>query len=327
VLEKDALIKLVRSLLALTFTALIVITPLRGPVAAADDVESYTYRLTQSTAAYQFWTTLPSEHVFKESPVPTSTGSEVKVYAAQNEFEPFQIVVRPTSSGNVTVNVGNFGSGITAELYQVKYINLTQATDYLGRTGLNPDPLWPLSNGASVAVTANENTAFWISVYVSTSVASGDYTTNVQIGGVNIPVRLHVFNFAIPAELHIQSQMNYSDQTILTRYGVIGTGANYWTYVDKIKQYMIDHRLIPRSVLWSGGLTTGGAAPYIDYNCNGTFTDNDGIWGFEKPAERYLQGTGLMNGTFGTPFIWRHRLFIVSGGDFPRQRFIGRSTA
>lgn len=268
----------------------------------ADDSEAYTYRLTQSTAAYQFWTTLPSEHVFKDSPVPAAAGSEVKVYAAKNEFEPFQIVVRPASSGNVTVNLGSFGAGITAELYQVKYVNLTQATDYLGRTGPHPDPLWPLSNGTSVAVTANENTAFWFSAHVSTSVAAGDYTATVQIGGVNIPVRLHVFNFAIPDELHVQSQMNYSDQEILTRYGVSGTGANYWTYVDKIKQYLIDHRLTSRAVLWSSGLTTNGATPYIDYNCNGTFTDNDGIWGFEKPAERYLQGTGLMNGTFTTPF-------------------------
>jgi hypothetical protein len=285
--------------------AVIVVTVPIGPLgsrsAAAADTETYTFRLTSSTGAYQFWTTLPSEHVFKDSPVPTSTGSEVKVYAAQNEFEPFQIVVKPTASGNVTINVGNFGAGITTELYQVKYVNLTQATDYLGRTGLNPDPLWPLNNGASVAVTANENTAFWISVRVPAGVTPGDYTTNVQIGGINIPVRLHVFNFAIPAELHVQSQMNYSDQTILTRYGAT-SGANYWTYVDKIKQYLINHRLISRAVLWSGGLTGNGAAPYIDYNCNGAFADNDGIWGFEDPAERYLDGSGLLNGTFAAPF-------------------------
>jgi hypothetical protein len=294
--------KLVRSGLAFILAAAILLSALDKQIAAAADTETYTFRLAQSTAAYQFWTTLPSEHVFKDSSVPTAAGSEVKIYAAKNEFEPFQIVVKPTSSGSVTVNVGSFGSGISAELYQVKYVNLTQATDYAGRTGLNPDPLWPLSNGASVAVTANENTAFWISVHVSSSTTPGDYTTNVQIGGVNIPVSLHVFNFAIPTELHVQSQMNYSDQEILTRYGVAGTGVNYWTYVDKIKQYLIDHRLISRSVLWSGGLTGSGAAPYIDYDCNGTFTDTDGIWGFEKPAERYLQGTGLMNGTFAAPF-------------------------
>ena len=48
---------------------------------------------------------------------------------------------------------------------------------------------------------------------------------------------------------------------------------------------------------------TSGTAPYIDYDCStGGFTDNDGIWGFEAPAARYLQGTGLMNGTFSQPF-------------------------
>ena len=75
------------------------------PVAAAGDIELYTYLLTQSTAAYQFWTTPPSERVFKDSPVPAATGAEVKVYAARNEFEPFQVVVRPAASGNAAVSL------------------------------------------------------------------------------------------------------------------------------------------------------------------------------------------------------------------------------
>ncbi|PKO17731.1 MAG: hypothetical protein CVU39_04415 [Chloroflexi bacterium HGW-Chloroflexi-10] len=281
------------------------VQPSRSVSAAFDaqlDHESYTYRLTQSTGVYQLWTTLPSEKIFKDTALPADAGAEVKVFAAKNEFEPFVVAVKPTTSGNVTVSIGSFGSGITAEIYQVKYVNITTTTDYSGRSGYNPDPLWPLSSGAAVNVAANENTAFWFSLHVAESVAAGDYTANVSIGGVSIPVRLHVFNFAIPQELHVASQMNFSQQAILSKYGVSGTGADYWTYVDKIKQYMIDHRLTPSSVLWSGGLTTNGASPYIDYNCNGTFTDNDGIWGFEDPAERYIAGSGLMNGTFSTAF-------------------------
>jgi hypothetical protein len=272
---------------------------------SADDMEAYTYKLTQSTAAYQFWTTPPSERVFKDAAVPAATGAEVKVYAAQNEFEPFQVVVRPASSGNVTVSIDAFGGGITAEIYQVKYVNITQVSDSLGRTGPYPDPLWPLANGATVAVTANENTAFWFSLSVPPGTTSGDYTTNVHIASISLPVRLHVFNFAIPDQLHVASQMNFSYETILDKYGVSGTGAAYWMYVDKIKQYFIDHRLTPSSVLWSGGLTAGGtfAQPYIGYNC-GThaFTDSYGIWGFEDPAARYLAGSGLMEGTYTTPF-------------------------
>ncbi len=278
----------------------------RSAVSAADgDTEPYTFRMTQSTSAYVFWTTPPSERVFKDSAVPTAAGGEVKVYAAKNEFEPFQVVVRPASSGNVTVSVGNFGAGISTEIYQVKYVNIVETSDSLGRTGPYPDPLWPIANNASAPVTAGQNTAFWFSISVSASAAAGDYTTNVIIGGVAIPVRLHVFNFAIPDELHVASQMNFNHQAVLNAYSVPGTGSEYWMYVDKMKQFFIDHRLTPSSVLWSGGLTSGGsfARPYIAYDCGThSFSDHDGIWGFEDPAERYLGGTGLMAGQFSTLF-------------------------
>ncbi len=133
---------------------------------AAGDTEAYTYKLTQSTPAYQFWTVPPSERVFKDSPVPLATGSEVKVYAARDEFEPFQVVVKPAVSGNAAVSIDAFGAGIQAEIYQVKYVPITQTSDSLGRTGSYPDPLWPLENGAAVALTAGENTAFWFSIFV-----------------------------------------------------------------------------------------------------------------------------------------------------------------
>ncbi len=254
----------------------------------AQDLETYSHKLSQSTSAYQFWTAPPSERIFKDSAVPTEIGSEVKLYAAKNESEPFQIIVKPASSGSVTINVEDFGSGITTELYQVKYVNITQATDSLGKTGYYPDPLWPLEKGASVSLSANQNTAFWFDIYVPKTTPSGNYTKNVQIGGVNIPVKLHVFNFAIPDELHVKSQMNFGYQTLLTKYGVSGTGDNYWFYVNKIKQFFMDHRLTPSAPLWSGGLTSNGGGPYIDYDCsNGTLTDTDGVWGFEDPAAVY----------------------------------------
>lgn len=264
--------------------------------------ENATFRLTQSTAAYELWTCPPADRVFKDAPVPSAAGSEVKLYAARNEFEPFVVVVRPASSGNVAVTGPSFGGGIGAEIFQVRYVNVTTATDYLGRTGDYPDPLWPVSSGGTVAVTAGQNTAFWFSVYVPATTAPGDYTASVTLGGVSVPVRLHVFSFTLPETPSVESQMNFSHEIVLTRYGVPGYAAEYWFYVDRMKQFLIDHRLTPTSVLWSGGLTTNGAAPYIDYDCSGTFTDNDGIWGFEDPAGRYLDGAGLMNGTFTQPF-------------------------
>lgn len=271
-----------------------------GPALALP--ESYTHRLSQSTATHLVWTAPPSERIFKDTAPPPSTAAAIKVYAAKNEFEPFQLVIKPAASATATVSIDAFGAGITAELLQVKYVNITTATDYLGRTGDNPDPLWPLANGAQVNLAANQNTAFWFTVHVPKSTATGDYASTIHVGPIAIPVILHVFNFAIPEELHVQSQMNFSFQTILSKYGVTGTGPEYWEYIEMIKQLFIDHRLTPSSVLWSGGLTGNGGTPYIDYDCSGTFTDNDGIWGFEAPAARYLAGTGLMNGTYAQPF-------------------------
>ncbi|MBL8096006.1 MAG: DUF4091 domain-containing protein [Anaerolineales bacterium] len=281
------------------------LTTLDPALASTADTEPTTYRLTQSTASLHVWTTPPSERVFKDAPVPTATDSEVRVYAARNEFEPFQVVVKPTTSQNVTVSIDAIGAGITAEVYQVQYVTITQVSDSLGRLGPYPDPLWPLANGATVALTAGENTAFWFSVSVPTGAPAGDYITQVHIGAVSIPVRLHVFNFTIPAQLHVASQMNFSYQSILSKYGVTGTGAAYWSYVDAIKQYFIDHRLTPTSVLWPGGLTGGGtfASPFIDYDCGAhTLSDPYGIWGFEDLADRYLAGSGLLGGQFTTAF-------------------------
>ena len=276
--------------------SLITLTNFLGVFPAwAEPLENFTFKLLQSTQTYQFWTTPPAERVFKDDAVPLETGSQIKVYAAKNEFEPFQVVVRPAASGTITVSISDFAAGITAEVYQVKYVPITTVTDYSGRVGDNPDPLWPLPNGTTVSVVANQNTAFWFNLAVPKTTPAGDYSVDVTIGDVSIPVTLHVFDFTIPEELHVKSQMNFSDPTILTKYGVSGVDSNYWFYLNKIKQFFIDHRLTPKSPLWSGGLTFNGGAPYIDYDCSETLTDNEGIWGFEAPAERYLRGSGLMN--------------------------------
>lgn len=284
--------------------------PLGGEPSSAiaspgEDLETYTYTLEQSTASYQFWTAPPSQRIFKDAGLPLATGTEIRLYAARNEFEPFQVVVKPLSSGGVAVNLSPFGSGIAAEIYQVKYVDIAQPSDSLGRSGPYPDPLWPLSNPANVTLAAGENTAFWVNVFVPPGTPSGDYLANVTVAGLSIPVRLHVFDFTIPATLHVASQMNFSYENFLESYSVPGTGAEYWTYVENIKQYFIDHRLTPSGILWPGGLTAGGtfANPFIDYNCaTHTFSDNDGIWGFEELAERYLAGSGLLGGQFTQPF-------------------------
>ena len=284
-----------------TFIAFLITIICFGQTGRSQNLENYTHKLNCSTTTTTVWTGPASIKILKSTAAPSISENAVKVYAAKNEFEPFLVVVKPTTAQNLKISMAAFTSGIDCEIFQVRHIQLNQATDALGQTGSYPDPLYPIANNATISLNANENTVFWVNVKVGKNVASKTYTANFGVGSIQVPIDLHVFNFAISDELHVQSQMNFSYQSMLDKYGVTGTSANYWTYVEKIKQWFIDHRLTPSSVLWSGGLTSGGE-PYISYDGAGTLSDKDGIWGFEEPAARYLKGTGLMKGTYTSTF-------------------------
>lgn len=249
------------------------------------------YRLAESAGNLTLWTDWPSERIFKDSPVPSDTCSGIQLYMAKNEFEPFQLIVNPKAAAGISVEVLNSNVGIDVELHKVMYINLEKSTDNLGRAGLYPDPLYPMNTGETLSLSAGVNQPIWFTLHTKETVKAGDYSLTVSVGGVKIPVQVHVFDFAIPKELHVDSQINVSMNSVLEKYGVTGTTENYWRYVDGFKQFFMDHRLTPRSVLWSGGLTGSGGSPYIDYNSStGIFKDPHGIWGFEYPASRYLAG-------------------------------------
>jgi hypothetical protein len=267
-------------------------------ISVNSQIENYTSRLSQSTASCVLWTTPPSVRIFKDAPVPSSTSAGILVYCAKNETEPCVLVAKPSQSSTMSITCSNFGDGISVELFQVKYVTITIPSDNLGRSGPYPDPVTPIKNGELVTLAANENTSFWISFFVAPGVASGDYTGSVQLGTILVPIKLHVFNFSIPLDLHIHSQMNFSYEAILNKYGVSGYSTDYWNYIDKINTFFIRHRLTPRNPCWPGGLTSNGGACFIDYDCtNGTITDNDGIWGFEQPSDKYIKGTGFNNGS------------------------------
>lgn len=297
------------------------------PNALANDAEILTYRLVQSTTGHVVWTTPPSERVFQDQAVPEATGSGISLYAARNEFEPVQVVVRPVQDGAVTVSLGDFGAGITAELFQVESVTIDQPSDNLGREGPYPDPLWPLANGATVNLQAGVNTAFWVSVFVPKTAPAGRHATTLQIGATAVPVTLHVFNFALPDQPTVKSQMNFSHETVLRHYGVSGTGDEYWRYVLAMKQFFLDHRLTPKAPLWSGGLTSNGGAPYIDYDCAGTLSDPHGIWGFEAPARAFLDGETLRDGAGFPSFMAATFRNNDASQDQRPDRFCGQTRA
>lgn len=278
-------------------TSLVSLTLLWIASAIFPNTVVHTYKLRQSTSANTLWTTTPSVRIFKDTQVPQKVDSSLFLYCAKNETEPLVVVIKPSQNKSVTVSMDSFSSGIGIELYQVKYVTIKTPSDNLGKAGDYPDPLQPIADNSGVAVTANENCALWISVYVPSDAREGDYTSSITIDGITVPLRLHVFNVTIPPELHIASQMNFSYEAILTKYGVAGTGAEYWKYVDMINTFFIRHRLTPRNPLWPGALAGSGGECFIDYDCNGILSDPHGVWGFEQPSEKYIRGAGFNSGS------------------------------
>lgn len=180
--------------------------------------------LLPSPSGAKLWTAPPVEKVLREAAPPTSPGDSITLYAAKNEYEPFQIIVRPDASGTASLRLGDFtGPGTIGqanlELRRVGYVRVTTPSDASALTspsGYIPDPLEVVAFGAADSVTAMQNQPYWITVYVPPSAAAGDYTAmlTVTVGGgtQSIPVKLHVYDFALPARIGFDGNWNASFQ-------------------------------------------------------------------------------------------------------------------
>ena len=251
----------------------------------------------------QVWTAPTVEKVLRTM-VPPVTSAPLRVAAARGEFEPFQLVVRSTSSQDLAVSVSDFigpGGAIPAPtIHQVKYVNITTAGDHFDRFGPWPDPLWPLDDGDTISFTANQNQPLWFTVQAPWDAAPGIYQATVTVGSASIPVELEVWNFSLPREIHLDSEWGFSWSSIVEDiYQGYGDWDCYWEMVDAFKQDFINHRLIPKGVAWPAGLNYPGG---VEYDCDGGLEpDAWGDWDFATIGGKYLHGQDGFNAGIGFP--------------------------
>lgn len=155
------------------------------------------------------WTSTPLVKIMRDTLVPKSKAKAVRVYAARNEFEPFQIVLTPKMRlGNVKI-VPHTLSGpkkmtipawnITVK--NVEYVNCAEATSKDVKPGLYPDPL---PDHTPFAAAAGQNSPVWVTVYVSPKTPAGEYKGSVDViadgmGKVSVPISLRVWDFTLPS--------------------------------------------------------------------------------------------------------------------------------
>jgi len=195
-------------------------------------------------------------------------------------------------------------NGLASEFFIVDYVNITQVTDdgIGAKIGWTPDVIFP-ANYSSFSLVENQNFPLWILFNASSNASNFTYNFTLKVGSIALPLKVKVFNFKVPEDLHFYSQMNVDFGGVLAKYGASQVSDPYWQVLEKFKVWLIQHRVTPNGPLWSGGLTSGGC-PYVPYNCTTkTWKDTYGIWGFEANAIKYVQGKGFNNGHGWPHFI------------------------
>jgi hypothetical protein len=261
-----------------------------GPCTDCTPVGPMTFALPSPKGA-TLWTTTTMDKVLREAAPPAGTGASIDVLAAKNEYEPFQLVVHADAAATVTLAMTPFtGPGSIGELEvrRVGYVNVAAPSDSSSiKSNLIPDPLYPTTFGASETAPAGQNQPFWITVHVPKGAAAGDYTSTltVTVGGEkqDVPVKLHVFDFAIPDAIGFDGNWNSS-------FEALGGSASL-DKVQELKDWFFAHRLVPSSVAWPAGLNYNGG---ITYDCaSGQFTEKaSDPYEFTNLGPKYVDGKG-----------------------------------
>src|SRR5438093_943306 len=213
--------------------------------------------------ALVWWTTHSLEKIRPYDRVPEHAPQSVKIQAARNEFEPFQVVLRAESPAIDAVDIevtdlrgksGVIPSAKYISAYLVRYLNLKTPSSVTGGTGEWPDPLVPRvdryanerRNAFPFKLTAGRNQPIWIDVYVPPSTPAGLYSghVNIMMAGkprVSIPLDLEVWNFQLP-----------STSSLVTTFGFSGNSAvraHYDSYTGS-KDIEDLTRVYHRAALW-----------------------------------------------------------------------------
>jgi len=192
--------------------------------------------------------------ISRNRPLPEKVCSTISISAAKNEYEPFQLVLRPEKDlETVTVQISNLerkeGGKISKEnitIDLVGYVDVQIPTDEMGIPGPWPDPL-PHYKGA-FSVRADRNQPIWFTVYVPPDAIAGDYTGVATLNAdreiARVPVNLHVWNFTLPEETHLRSGFGFNPENV-RRYHNLKSSRELREVCRLYYQNFAAHRVCP----------------------------------------------------------------------------------
>ncbi len=217
-----------------------------APVAVrSESATRKVYRTPDTSEPRHDW--LTDEHVHR-----------VRIAAAGNEYESFQLVLIPLTGHQVdhtTVTAGSWtGPGPLPPLRinPVGYVEAKPLGYSVGRSGWTPDPLMP---DGPVTLPADEFQPIWCTVFVPKHTPAGVYRTHVavtlpaadhsdQSTTLSVPVELEVWDFTLPDQTHLRTSFWFNRGYLKLFYGVKDEDLDWET----VKQWLgmhLDHRVTP----------------------------------------------------------------------------------
>ena len=214
----------------------------------------YGYPVTTSPDATLWWAE-GTYKVMQDMPVPGGKPCGVSVYSARNEWESFQVVLRPERElPHVTLTVSDFtgkkgtlpASAFTVR--KVEYVNVKYPTDGYGKAGLWPDPLPAYRMPENLA--PGRNHPFWITVKVPKETPAGVYKGSVRLASSDgwsgeVPVSLEVWGFTLPDTPTMRSGFGLGRIAAVAKYNNLTTEEQRRQLFDLYMKAFSDHRMSP----------------------------------------------------------------------------------
>jgi len=167
------------------------------------------------------WFEFADQKVFRETAAPKrSAESTIKIAGARDEWEPFQIVVKPKTdllncSIEFTDLVHENGTSIIKKNqfthYIVGYVSIRKTSARNDMSGLHPDYLLRRNR---FDLLAESNNPIWINLIIPKNANPGIYRGHMllKLGEfihTRIPLQVTVWDFALPSKSHLYVRSNF----------------------------------------------------------------------------------------------------------------------
>jgi hypothetical protein len=193
----------------------------------AQNPGGYFHRISGATPGnLSIWTAPITEKISQTQQSPVMEAL-LQVRAARGELEAMQLVVNSDQSKTVQIVVSdlvhNDGNAVISadnvELFRVDYVEIEKISDFYGRLGPMPDPLYPLSPAHQITLEENINQPLWFRFRVPKNAKAGTYQGTIEIDSAIIPLRLEVWNFVLPDTVFLNSKFGFDWNRVMEEYG------------------------------------------------------------------------------------------------------------